>query len=256
MHEGDTKHDPVPAGGEATPPAGDPILAAGDPVITASGQRPPAWRGVLVLVAVLAMAGALWLATDRQAVMEWKDEAGPAPFFAAMALLPALGFPMTPFFVAAGALYGPLIGLCGTAIAICVNLLVCYAISHSALRPRVVALIRRIGYEPPDFSSARGHAWRFALVVRFAPAVPTFIKNYLLALAGVPLGIYLLVSFIFNFAYAAAFILLGDSLLDRDWSDVVLIVGVLCVGGGAVWLVRKVRKKKAGASVSDPQDPA
>lgn len=241
MHEGDTKREPMPAGGESTEPAVDPMIIT-------RGERPPAWRGVLALVAVLAMAAALWLATDRQAVMEWKDGAGPAPFFAAMALLPALGFPMTPFFVAAGALYGPLIGLSGTAIAICVNLLVCYGISHSALRPRVVSLLGRIGYEPPDFSAARGHAWRFALLVRFAPAVPTFIKNYLLALTGVPLGIYLLVSFAFNFAYAAAFIVLGDSLLDRDWSDVILIVGVLCVGGGAVWLVRRARRMRAGAS--------
>jgi uncharacterized membrane protein YdjX (TVP38/TMEM64 family) len=194
------------------------------------------------------MVAVLWLATDRQAIMEWKDEAGPLPFFLAMALLPALGFPMTPFFVAAGAIYGPWIGLGGTALAIAANLCLCYAVSHSALRPRIEGLIRRIGFEPPDFSTARAHAWRFALVVRFAPAVPTFIKNYLLSMAGVPFGIYLVVSFAFNFAYAAAFILLGDSLLDRDWSDVVLIVGVLGVGGGAVWLFRRARKKVSGAS--------
>ncbi len=63
-------------------------------------------KRVLVGLGLAALVFALWSAWDREAMTAWKEDAGPLPFFAAMALLPAVGIPMTPFFVMAGATFG------------------------------------------------------------------------------------------------------------------------------------------------------
>lgn len=152
----------------------------------ASAGRASPLRAALGVLTLGVIAGAVWFSTDRQAVAEWREEAGPIPFFIALSILPALGFPTTPFFILAGALYGVWIGLLGSGLAIGVSLVLCYWISHSKLRPWMVKRLAKTKYRIPEFSEAGSGAVRFALLLRFAPGIPTFLKNYILGLAGVP----------------------------------------------------------------------
>lgn len=217
-----------------------------DDTAATSPTRPAAfrrlWTRILGAVAVLALLGALWLATDRQAVMEWKEQAGPVPFFIALAILPAVGLPTTPFFVVAGAFYGPWIALAGSAAAIAANLALCYAISKSTLRPWLERLIGRTRFNPPDMRSSARRAVRFTLLVRIAPGPPTFAKSYLLGMAGVPFATYFGVSFAVTYLYAASFIVLGDSILDRNWAAGGIALGVLALAAAAVWWIRRRRR--------------
>lgn len=202
-------------------------------------QRSPLFRALLLL-ALLVLLVALWQAWDHEAVLAWKREAGPVPFFIAMALLPALGFPMTPFFVIAGATFGTVGGLLGSGVALLANLMVCFWIAHSGLRPHLARLIsRRTRYELPVYEARDRRTWRFALVVRVAPALPVFTKNYLLGLAGVPLGIYLGVSLLFSGLYGASFVVLGESLLTHDPVKATAAVAVLALASAGVWAWRR-----------------
>lgn len=208
------------------------------------GARRSVLRKGLLLVALLALAWAIWVSADRGAIAEWKSEAGPVPFFISLAVLPAIGFPTTPFFVLAGALYGVWTALIGCAIAIAANQALCYWISRSGLRPWVERAMKRTRYRVPDFAGSRAGAMRFTLLLRIAPGLPTFLKNYVLGLAGVPFWIYFWVSFLFTGLYAVSFIVLGESIFDRDYGTAGAAVGVLAVLGGAVAYYRRRNKKK------------
>lgn len=195
-------------------------------------------RRALGVIALLVLGAVLWHAWDHQAFIAWREDAGVVPFFLAMALLPALGVPITPFFIVAGATFGTLVGLAGSALALCSNLLLCYWIARSGLRPWLARLLERTRYDIPDFEEGTG-ALRFALLVKLAPGVPLFIKHYLLGMASVPFWIYFAVSGTITGFYAVAFVVLGDSLLEHDLGNGALALAGLAAVALAIYLWRR-----------------
>lgn len=202
-------------------------------------STPATWaRRALGAVTLLVLAVLIWNAWDYQAFIAWREEAGVVPFFLAMALLPALGVPITPFFIVAGATFGTYVGLAGSAVALSTNLVLCYWIARSGLRPWLARLLARTRYDIPDFEKEQG-ALRFALLVKLAPGVPIFIKHYLLGMAGVPFWIYFGVSGLITGIYAVAFVVLGESLLDHDLGSGAVALAVLAAAGVAIYLWRR-----------------
>lgn len=200
---------------------------------------PATWAlRVLGASALLGLAALIWHAWDHQAFIAWREEAGVLPFFLAMAILPALGVPITPFFIVAGATFGVPIGLAGSAIALSANLVLCYWIARSGLRPWLARLLARTRYRIPDFQQGEG-ALRFALLVKLAPGVPVFIKHYLLGMAGVPFAIYFGVSALITGLYGGAFVVLGESLLEHDVGGSAAALVVLGVVAVAIYLWRR-----------------
>lgn len=210
------------------------------------------WAHVVALVVVIGAAGYLiWSAWDQEAFMAWKREAPPIAFFAGMALLPLLGFPLTPFYLAAGATFGAGMGLIGSTVAVSVNLSLSYLLARTALRGWVLAGLRRFGRELPELSAREEDAFRFSLVVKLAPGVPASLKHYALAIAGVPFPTYLAVSMTFAMLYAVPLVVLGQSLLEHDVS--VVAVSVATVAGLAAaawwWHRRRTRREEAASDV-------
>ena len=177
---------------------------------------------------------AIW---DRDVLVRWMNDASPVPFFLAMAVLPAIGVPTTPFMVVAGATFGIWIGLIGSIAAFAINLCIGYAIAQSALRPRLEAVFRRFDYKVPSFAGGGRTAWRFAMAIKLTPALPTFAKMYVLAITTVPFPIYFGVSLAISSLFAVAWIVLGDSLLahDVDHATVAVIAIVALVIGAVTW---------------------
>jgi hypothetical protein len=74
------------------------------------------WKLLLAVAALVLGGAAIWywrgeeLRAGVEATMVFLREAGPVAFFAAMALLPMAGFPMAPFILAAGPVFGPELG--------------------------------------------------------------------------------------------------------------------------------------------------
>jgi len=193
------------------------------------------------LAAVVVVVFVIWQYWDSAAFHEWKANAGPIPFFAALAILPALGVPTTPFYLLAGATFGVAIGLLGSIIALALNLLLCYWVARGPMHSFFVKWLARVDRELPSLEKVS--EWRFTLVVKLAPGVPAFLKHYLIVLAGVPLRIYFPVSLVISGFYAGCFIVLGDSAFDRDTSALVITVAVLAAVTAIVWWWRKRGKK-------------
>jgi len=193
----------------------------------------------LAAAAVIGFIVLVWTVWDQEAVMSWIGGAGPLPFFAAMAILPALGAPITPFFVVAGATFGITVGIVGSLLALALHLTLCYFVARSRLRPRVAALLRRFDHEIPDFEQAGKSAVRFVLLVKLAPGIPGFVKHYGLGAARVPFALYLVTSMLITGTYGALLVVLGESLLEHDRRTILAVAGVVAALVLGVWWLRR-----------------
>jgi uncharacterized membrane protein YdjX (TVP38/TMEM64 family) len=203
--------------------------------------------GIAALVLGLGyLAISIW---DRDALVRWMSEASPVRFFVAMAVLPALGLPLSPFMIVAGATFGVWVALIGSLLAIAISNCIAYAIAHSGLRPRIMRLFERFDAKVPDYTEGGRAAWRFSAAIKLTPALPTFAKMYVLALTAVPFAIYFTVSVAITGAFAAAFIVLGDSLFKHDVSHATLaLVALVAIAVVAVVWWRKRRVTDAARS--------
>ncbi len=203
---------------------------------------------------LLGVAATLALATQHAHLGEWAGRcvgffraAGPLPFFSAMALLPLVGFPLSPFTVIAGPVFGPTMGV-GAVIAcviaaVAVNVTLSYGLAAHALRPLVARLARWLGYTLPELPA--GTAWEITLLVRIIPGLPFFLQSYVLGLARVPFGIYLLISILVPALYLGGVILAGDAMMRGDWRMLTL-AGVLCGAAGVA--IHRLRKRLTARS--------
>ena len=175
--------------------------------------------------------------------------AGPVAFFLAMAILPAIGVPASPFTLTAGSAFGPTLGMPLVVIlclaAIMVNVVFTYFLARETLRPLLEKLMTRLGYKLPEV--APEDMTDLAIIVRVTPGSPFPVQNYLLGLARVPFGPYLLVSFIVQGIYTPVFVLFGDALLHGK-GKMALIAGSLLVVAIVVthWARKHYGKKAKG----------
>jgi len=141
--------------------------------------------------------------------------AGPVTFFLAMALLPAFGAPMSVFALSAVPLFGPRFGtipVVGLALAaITFNLSLTHALASRWLRPPLAWVVERLGYRLPRVEVA--DVTDLIILLRVTPGVPFPVQNYLLGLAAVPFGRYLLLSCLIAWPINTAFMLFGDALM-------------------------------------------
>lgn len=224
-------------------------------------QKPtPAQKKALLLklavVAVIGIAGAVLVlrGLDVRALLDdtlrLMREVGPWAFFAAMAVLPAAGFPLSPFWLSAGPVFGPELGLplvivlAGTSLL--VNLVLTYWLARYAFRPLLVWLVRKLGYELPQVAVA--DQTELTVLLRVTPGPPHCVQGYLLGLAGIPFRTYMLVSWPIAMAFGVVFIFFGDSLAQGRGKLTLLAFGGLLALAVGVRFLRKrmLSKKKSG----------
>jgi uncharacterized membrane protein YdjX (TVP38/TMEM64 family) len=196
---------------------------------------------VVALVLVMLMAGVL---EAIDAVILSLRATGPVVFFVAMALLPAVGFPMLAFTLAAGPVFAPTLGVGGviawSLAAVLVNLLLTYWLADRAVRPLVNRLLTYFEIRLPD-KSADG-AWQMALIVRLTPGPPFWVQSYVLGLMRVPLVPYLVVSTLMMAGCIVALVWGGEAITHGNGRLAFAAMGVVVVLV-AVW--HQVRKRSA-----------
>jgi uncharacterized membrane protein YdjX (TVP38/TMEM64 family) len=202
----------------------------------------------LLGAAALAIAvGALllWDRYDLKAHMhrlvDAVRDAGPLPFFLAMAVLPAVGFPLSAFTLAAGPVFGPTLGLgvvvlCAI-VAISANVALSYWLASRGMRPVAEWAVRRFGYQLPHVEPKT--AWVAIVVLRTVPVTPFSLQGVLLGLARVPFGPYMLISILIPSGYAVAIITLGDGLMRGDRWAMAAAGGLFIVVGVILHIMRK-----------------
>lgn len=205
------------------------------------------WRWIrrgLVVVAAAVVLFVAWSAWDREALIRWRDEASPLRFLVATAILPALGVPITSFFLFSGAAFGRAMGLVLSFAGLGLNLALCYGLAR-VLRPFVASAMRRFGYELPDLAEDDRRPVRFAFAVKVTPGLPAFIKHYGLGVAGVPFPVYFAVSMLVTGIYAVMLVVLGQSLLQHRGERSLLLIAALAGVVLAAWWWRRRRTRAA-----------
>lgn len=198
----------------------------------------------LILLALVVVGLAVWLwwpTAGLEGVLNGLQRAGSVAFFSALVFLPLLGVPTTPFYLLAGPAFGPGIALLGTAIALAIQQVLGYWLARRWLHGLLERLLARTRFQVPEVKP-ENHV-RFTVIVRLAPGVPSWTKNYLGGLVRTPFLTFFWISWPIACLYAAGFILLGDAAFTRDWRElipVILLVAVLL--GLRYWLRARARR--------------
>ena len=174
------------------------------------------------------------------------SSAPPPILFLGIALLPLIGVPASPMFIAAGMRLGTAAGFSLTMAALLVDFTLGYWLARRCFRAPLNRWLTSRGYRVPSLSSA--DETPFILLFRVTPGMPLVIQNYLLGLAEVNFWRYLLLSLSVQALYALAFVWLGQSLQQSaTWklllggsALVTLILGVALLRR---WLARRTTTK-------------
>lgn len=225
-----------------------------------SGRR-SLLTAALALLAVLVLALLIGRRAELHAVVDHAvarcRDGGPLVFFAAMAVLPAVGFPLAAFTVVAGPVFAPTMGVgevvaCSIA-AVSVNVALCYWLATKAVRPLVLQGVRWLGYQLPEIPPHA--AWPIVLLVRIVPGPPFFLQSYLLGLAGAPFSVYLIVSVIVPSAYLAGTIVFTDALVRGDRWAMAGAMAIFVVAGAILHQLRRRLQPAKPATASTPPSP-
>jgi uncharacterized membrane protein YdjX (TVP38/TMEM64 family) len=208
-------------------------------------QKIPVLKLAIAVVVLAGLAVFFLRGTDVRGLMERSLAAvrsvGPTAFFTAMTILPCIGVPNSLFAITAGELFAPTLGM-PTVIALSlvvllVNLALTYWLARYALRPMLIKVLARYGYSVPRVTA--GNALGITLVMRLTPGVPFAVQGYVLGVAEVPFGLYLVVSWICQVPWVVGFIVFGQGLLKGNFIVAAKGLGVIVVAAVAVHFLRK-----------------
>lgn len=220
------------------------------------------WLRYLPLAGVLAVIGVVLYLFARvgfnpEAFLGKIDDTDPLAFFAAMAILPVFGFPVSVFYLYASAAF-PLLEallLCWGALAI--NMSASFFLARSILREPLERLLALRGWSVPDLKTSTH--WQATIISRALPT-PFLAQNMLLSLGGIPYPIYIAGSMIMQGLIALAFVGLGEYLLGQRgvglWIAVGVVVLVYVAVKAVLLLIRRRRSRRPTGDESGALRPA
>lgn len=199
-----------------------------------------------LLVAVIGLL--ILREVGMRRLIEWFDlfvsairDMGPWVFFAAMAVLPAMGAPLMAFNLVAGEAFAEQMTMPGVIVtvsaAIAANLALTYWLARYALRPLLTGLVKRYGYSVPRVT--KENALMVTLLVRLTPGPPFFLQGYILGLAEVPLRLFMIVSWLAVLPIALSAVVLGKAAREGNMGKIAAVLGVMVVAVVVVQIVRR-----------------
>ena len=201
-------------------------------------KGPASSRNMIVVLAAglfvvmgIAILGAIAIGFDRIAdwiLLAWQTlkDAPPIVFFGAMSILTIFPVPLTPFYIAAGSIYGIVPSLLWIPPAIVLNNWIAYTLTTGFLRPRLQALVAKRGYSIPTLVSKREQTF-FITMVRITPGPPYFLQSLVLGLAGVDRTRFLVLSLPIHMIFVVGFVVLGRSAFDGELGLAVAAVALI-----------------------------
>ncbi|MCF6385951.1 TVP38/TMEM64 family protein [Mycobacterium sp. MBM] len=211
--------------------------------VTSTATQLPRTRAVGIAATIVILVAVAILVPLPSAIQlrDWATAAGawfPLAFFAAHVVMTVFPFPRTAFTLAAGLLFGPLLGVgiavtASTLSAVLAVLAVRAAgwqLSRLTLHPRVGSLDARL----------RERGWVTVLSMRMIPAVPFAVLNYAAGASAVRLLPYTVATLVGVFPGTAAVVILGDALTGNI-SPLLFLVSACTAAVGLAGLVYEIR---------------
>tara|TARA_Y100000588_G_C14229830_1_gene914760 strand:+ start:99 stop:791 length:693 start_codon:yes stop_codon:yes gene_type:complete len=174
-------------------------------------------------------------------------------FFLMVALLPLIGFPISPLFIIAGVRFGVTWAIPFSMAALAVNLVLAYWFSTRLLHRVIEKIVNMWDYSIPKASPENAFKWVFLVRISGAPLA---VQNYILGLAHVPFWPYLLVSMAVQSFFVVGIILFGESFLSGEMGKALLGLAIIVIALGAFSYFRKhyAESKSGPIDTSGPGD--
>jgi uncharacterized membrane protein YdjX (TVP38/TMEM64 family) len=211
-------------------------------VITTASQVPPR-RFFAILAAIMILIAVAFLVPVPSAIQlrDWATSVGPwfpLAFLAAHIVVTVFPFPRTAFTLAAGLLFGPVLGVplavtAATISAVLALLLVRAAgwqLSRLVRHPHVDSLDARL----------RERGWPAVMSMRMIPAVPFSVLNYAAGASAVRVLPYTLATLVGLLPGTAAVVILGDALTGNV-SPLLFLVSICTASVGIAGLIYEIR---------------
>lgn len=209
------------------------------------------FRLFLALLLLALGVVAAWFAFQHRAelgewahaVTAWIRDHGPVPFFTGLALLPAVGLPVSAFYLASGAVFPLWISLIGTAAGLAVNITITYWMARKWFRHLIEKLLRKTRYRIPAVAAT--DQVRLTLFLRLMPGPPFFVQSYILGMVEVPFPTYFFISWGTQILIASGFIILGSAFYSSDFGRVLIGIVLVVLLTIIVQWVRKLLARRA-----------
>lgn len=210
----------------------------------------PKTKWILLTLAALLVLAAVMVLSD---VVDWRElrhsleEMDRPPLLALVAVLPVFGFSIAVIYLVVGAVFGGWIGLAVVGGATAIHLFGSHWIARSFLRAPLRRFLRRKKYHLPDLPS--GEEWSVVLMTALVPGLPYFVRNYLLALSGIPLRRYFWICWAVYVFRSALVIFLGDFSGDINGQRLLLLGAVLAAKlAVCAYLLHRLRRRQKGGA--------
>jgi uncharacterized membrane protein YdjX (TVP38/TMEM64 family) len=220
-------------------------------------SRPRTLATVLGITVLIVVAAVVPLPTAVE-LRDWAQSVGPwfpLAFLLAHALVTVLPIPRTAFTLAAGLLFGPLIGVVIAVLGSTASALIALLLVRAA-GWRLNRLIRHRAIHTVD-ERLRVRGWPTVLSLRLIPAVPFSVINYAAGASAMRVLPYTLATVAGLLPGTAAVVILGDALAGH--SSPWLFVVSVCTGAlgmaGLVMEIRNYRRNHPKPSHPAEHDP-
>ncbi|GHB90720.1 hypothetical protein GCM10007047_01910 [Cerasicoccus arenae] len=144
-----------------------------------------------------------------------------------MIILPALGFPISPFYIFAGAVFNPWLIIPVGLVALSINMSVSYALARHVWRE---PLQKKFAARWPKlFAIDEISAARITILVRAVPGVPFPVQNCLLGVLAVPFWTYIALSVLIQGCFLTGVVLTTQGALNQNGQTALwggLIIGI------------------------------
>lgn len=210
-------------------------------ITTAAQVSPRRFFAILAAIVILVAVALLVPLPTAVQLRDWATSVGPwfpLAFLIAHIVVTVFPFPRTAFTLAAGLLFGPVLGVplavvASTASAVIALLLVRavgWQLSRLVRHPRVESLDARL----------RDRGWPAVMSMRMIPAVPFSVLNYAAGASAVRVLPYTLATFVGLLPGTAAVVILGDALTGNI-SPALFLVSFCTASLGVAGLVYEIR---------------
>ena len=145
-------------------------------------------------------------------------------------------------YIYAGLAFEPLEASIACLAALCVNMSVSYALTHSIFKTPICRFLEKRGWPIPKLTE--DNQFRFTFLMRTVPGPPFFFQNLTLSLAGIPFWTYLWISLLTQGSIAIGVIFcsryLSQDPLGMGGITVIVILSALLIAKS----IRSIRKRR------------
>jgi uncharacterized membrane protein YdjX (TVP38/TMEM64 family) len=214
--------------------------------VAATARQVPRRRIVVTAAVMVAVVAVVLLVPLPSAVQlrDWATSVGPwfpLAFLGAHIVVTVFPFPRTAFTLAAGLLFGPLVGVAIAVIASTASAVIALVLVRAA-GWQLNRLVSHPGVDALD-TRLRQRAWPTIVSMRLIPVVPFSVFNYAAGASAVRVLPYTLGTVVGLLPGTAAVVILGDALTGNV-SPLLFLVSLCTAGVGVAGLVFEVRQHR------------